>query len=177
MTVKTFILFSVLATNLNAATTNITKRFEYDGRIYFNATHSGMHGEDYLLNEQLSNVKLNSHFNLSEQVKLRALFTYNTIPVPSKSLTLNKAASLATLNLQSGYKFKIKNLPAEMIGFYEHSYQSLVLKLPKKKIGVGLNLSLSRYVNIQFQYFTTYKYAKQNRNLGDTLVGQLVVNC
>lgn len=165
--INIFIL--VVSTGVNAAV--VEKHFSYEGRIYFDETHAGLH------DEQLSNIKLNTHFNISEQAKFHALFIYNTLPAPNKVPTPNKIAPPATFNLQSGYKFEIKNLPAEVIGFYEHSYQSLVLKLPKQKIGAGLNFSPSRSFNIQLQYFTTYNYAKKNEKMDGTLVAQLVVSC
>jgi hypothetical protein len=58
------------------------KKFTYDGHIFFNATNSAAQGERYLLNQQLSNIKLGSEWQLTDWNKANALLIYNTVPTP-----------------------------------------------------------------------------------------------
>lgn len=57
-------------------------QFSYHGHVYVNASHSGAAGEKYLLNQQLSNVKLYSDYQLFNDVKLHTLLIYNSVPNP-----------------------------------------------------------------------------------------------
>ena len=50
-----------------------TKRFSYEGHLFFNATNSAVRGEKYLLNQQLSNVKLGSELLLNDWSKMKGL--------------------------------------------------------------------------------------------------------
>lgn len=59
-----------------------TKRFSYEGHLFFNATNSAVRGEKYLLNQQLSNVKLGSELLLNDWNKIKGLLIYNTLPTP-----------------------------------------------------------------------------------------------
>ncbi|MBX3709718.1 MAG: LbtU family siderophore porin [Gammaproteobacteria bacterium] len=63
-------------------TPSIKKNFSYDGHIFFNATKSGVQGERYLLNEQLSNIKLTTDWQLTSWLKWHGLLIYNTLPTP-----------------------------------------------------------------------------------------------
>jgi hypothetical protein len=58
------------------------KNFSHEGHIFFNATNSATQGERYLLNQQLSNIKLGSELKLTDWNKLKALLIYNTLPTP-----------------------------------------------------------------------------------------------
>ncbi|WP_454783902.1 LbtU family siderophore porin [Legionella sp. WA2024007413] len=58
------------------------KRFSYEGHIYFNATNSAVQGERYLLNQQLSNIKLGSEIQMNDWTKVKGLLIYNTLPTP-----------------------------------------------------------------------------------------------
>lgn len=58
------------------------KRFSYEGHIFFNATNSAVQGERYLLNQQLSNVKLGSELQINDWNKTKGLLIYNTLPTP-----------------------------------------------------------------------------------------------
>lgn len=57
-------------------------KFSYHGHVYFNASHSGVAGEKYLLNQQISNVKLYSDYQLFSDSKLHTLLIYNSAPNP-----------------------------------------------------------------------------------------------
>ncbi|KTD39455.1 coiled-coil protein [Legionella moravica] len=54
----------------------------YDGHLFFNATNSAAQGERYLLNQQLSNIKLGSEWRVTDWNKVNALLIYNTVPTP-----------------------------------------------------------------------------------------------
>lgn len=64
------------------STPNDELNFTYDGHLFFNATTSALQGEKYLLNQQLSNLKLNSELQINELSKIKGLFIYNTLPTP-----------------------------------------------------------------------------------------------
>jgi hypothetical protein len=70
----------------------------------------------------------------------------------------HEGAKPATFSAQAGYQFNIKNIPAKLISFYDISFQSLGLQIPKKRVGVGLNLFPVKYVDIGFQCFKDYAY-------------------
>lgn len=50
--------------------------------MYFNVTHSGVQGEKYLLNQQLSSVQLLADLRLTEKTKIHSLLVYNPDPTP-----------------------------------------------------------------------------------------------
>lgn len=52
------------------------------GHMYFNVTHSGVQGEQYLLNQQLSNIKLIADWRFVPWGKLHGLMIYNSWPTP-----------------------------------------------------------------------------------------------
>ncbi|KTC98431.1 LbtU family siderophore porin [Legionella erythra] len=58
------------------------ERFSYQGHVFFNVSDSALAGERYLLNQQLSNVKLESDLALWEQSGVKGLLIYNTLPTP-----------------------------------------------------------------------------------------------
>ncbi len=58
------------------------KRFSYEGHVFFNATNSAVQGEKYLLNQQLSNIKLGSELQINDWNKTKGLLIYNTLPTP-----------------------------------------------------------------------------------------------
>ncbi|ETO94289.1 LbtU family siderophore porin [Legionella oakridgensis] len=300
--------------------------FTYDGHLFFNATNSAVQGEKYLLNQQLSNIKLNSELQMTAEHKLKGLFIYNTVPTPiapkyyfdqlyeefnpelsnwtvqagknwlafgrykndliykpltkalgqtnesvvflgydatyyvnlsffhpysrirSSPLPLyynldlgihhtyfdvgasylysiadsqifqynkgfggfsarpihshipgaaayinmkyqkfsayltyvtainsfavnelsynKKGASPGAFSLQGVYTIHIKNIPLKLIGFYDHSYQALPLKLPSRRIGIGLSSDINRYCTVQFQYAKDYGYANTMSSSG-----------
>ncbi|WP_165474787.1 LbtU family siderophore porin [Legionella nagasakiensis] len=300
--------------------------FSYDGHLFFNATNSAMQGEKYLLNQQLSNIKLNSELQMTAEHKIKGLFIYNTVPTPVaptyyvdqlygefnpglsnwtaqagknwlafgrykndliyKPLTkalgqTNKSAFVidyhsthyaslsffypssrirssslpiyynldiglhhtyveagasylysiadsqifqynkgfggflanpihshipgvsgyinmnyqqfstyltyvtalhpfqinelsynhqgavpSAVSIQSAYAINIRNIPLKIIGFYDHSFQALSLKLPKRRIGIGLSGEFNRYITIQFQYGKDNGYASNRSSTG-----------
>ncbi|QRN03058.1 LbtU family siderophore porin [Legionella sp. MW5194] len=58
------------------------ERFSYQGHVFFNVSDSAMAGERYLLNQQLSNVKLESDWAFREKSQIKGLLIYNTLPTP-----------------------------------------------------------------------------------------------
>ncbi|KTD46988.1 coiled-coil protein [Legionella rubrilucens] len=58
------------------------ERFAYQGHVFFNVSDSALAGERYLLNQQLSNVKLESDWAFSEKSQIKGLLIYNTLPTP-----------------------------------------------------------------------------------------------
>lgn len=67
----------------------------------------------------------------------------------------------------------IKKTPVKLIGFYEYSYEALALRIPKKRLGVGLAAYPKRYLTAQFQYFKDYEYSSNDEASGltKTIVG------
>ncbi|WP_420911421.1 LbtU family siderophore porin [Legionella norrlandica] len=59
-----------------------SEKFTYDGHIFFNATNSAIQGEKYLLNQQLSNIKLGSELHVTDWNKIKGLLIFNTLPTP-----------------------------------------------------------------------------------------------
>lgn len=308
-----FLAFANSASNLNK-----DKKFTYEGHVFFNATNSAAQGEKYLLNQQLSNIKLGSEWQLADWNRVKGLLIYNTLPTPiapslyfeqlydkfdlnssdlffdvgrkwlsfgnykndliykpltkalgqtneitsvfgydslyyanvslfepysriqssfiplyynfnmgihnknydiggsylrsfadtqlaqynkgfggflSRSiksdvpgfasyvnLQKNKWSTYITyvaalhpfavedmsyndkgaipkaFSIQSGYELQIKNIPYKIIGFYDYSFQALALRLPKKRVGLGVSAYPSQYLSLQFQYFKDYGY-------------------
>ncbi|AMP91030.2 LbtU family siderophore porin [Legionella pneumophila] len=58
------------------------EKFTYDGHLFFNATNPAMQGEKYVLNQQLSNIKMGSELQLTDRNKMKGLLIYNTSPTP-----------------------------------------------------------------------------------------------
>lgn len=61
---------------------DVGNKLTYQGHLYFNATKSGLQGEKYLLNQQISNLKLFLQQRLSPWGELKALAIYNKLPTP-----------------------------------------------------------------------------------------------
>jgi hypothetical protein len=61
-------------------------------------------------------------------------------------------------SIQSGYEVTVKNIPSKVIGFYDRTFQALALRLPEQRLGVGLNVYPSKYLDLQFQYAKDYNY-------------------
>lgn len=59
-----------------------SQNFTYDGHIFFNATNSAIQGEKYLLNQQLSNIKLGTELQVTDWNKMKGLLIFNTLPTP-----------------------------------------------------------------------------------------------
>ncbi|RUR06320.1 LbtU family siderophore porin [Legionella sp. km772] len=343
----TALIFLFNFTSYAKALNTESKQFSYEGHLFFNATNSAAQGERYLLNQQLSNVKLGSELMLNDWNKAKSLLIYNTVPTPInpqlyfdqlynqfkipgsnmyfdggkkwinfgnyktdliyKPLTkalgqTNEAAAVlgfdaafysnvslftpyskiashslpfynlnigthkqyydigasyiyslaesqlfqynkgfggfleqrihskvpgfaayANINyqkigfyltyvsavrpflmrelsfdgtgasphafsLQTTYTIMLKNRPVKLIGLYDYSYEALALRIPKQRIGWGFAAYPKQYLNLQFQYFKDYEYAKQDvaSGLNKTIFGtskilntyalQLVVN-
>ena len=56
--------------------------FTFGGHVYYVATHAGLQGERYLLNQEFTSVKLSGDLALSPTSHLHGLFIYNTTPSP-----------------------------------------------------------------------------------------------
>ncbi|HHT9995392.1 TPA: siderophore legiobactin import outer membrane protein LbtU [Legionella pneumophila] len=56
------------------------EKLTYDGHLFFNATNSAIQGEKYLLNQQLSNIKMGSELQVTDWNKMKGLLIYNTLP-------------------------------------------------------------------------------------------------
>ncbi|QLZ69353.1 MULTISPECIES: LbtU family siderophore porin [Legionella] len=123
--------------------------------------------------------------------KAGASLTYVTAvhPFQLSELSYNrKGAKPQAFSLQSSYELMIKKTPVKLIGFYEYSYDALALRIPKKRLGVGLAAYPKRYLTAQFQYFKDYEYSSHDEASGltKTIVGssakvntfalQLIVN-
>lgn len=52
------------------------------GHMYFNVSHSGIQGEQYLLNQQLSTMKLITDFRPTTWARVHGLLIYNSVPTP-----------------------------------------------------------------------------------------------
>ncbi|WP_454780971.1 LbtU family siderophore porin [Legionella sp. WA2022007384] len=83
--IATFAAFLLVSFNIFAKSALFEwhpKRFTYEGHVYFNATNSAVQGGRYLLNQQLSNVKLGSELQMNDWSKVKGLLIYNTLPTP-----------------------------------------------------------------------------------------------
>ncbi|MFO3150648.1 siderophore legiobactin import outer membrane protein LbtU, partial [Legionella pneumophila serogroup 1] len=58
------------------------EKLTYDGHLFFNAANSAIQGEKYLLNQQLSNIKMGSELQVTDWNKMKGLLIYNTLPTP-----------------------------------------------------------------------------------------------
>lgn len=100
----------------------------------------------------------------------------------------NKGAKPSTFSLQSVYAFQIKGISFEGIIFGDYARNALALRLPEKRVGLGLNMFPHKYLDVQFQYFKDYLYSqnteaaglgnivKGNGDINNTFALQLVVN-
>lgn len=100
----------------------------------------------------------------------------------------NRGAKPKAISLQSVYSFQIKGISFQGIVFGDYTHEALALRLPEKRIGIGLNMFPHKYLDIQFQYFKDYLYAKNtqgaglgnsvkgNGNMNNTFALQFVVN-
>lgn len=92
------------------------------------------------------------------------------------------------ISIQQGYKSQLRNTPYHIIGFYDYTFESLGLRLPKRRVGLGLNLFPHPYLDLQFQYAKDFNYTshdvsiglgkviKGNSTITNTVAMQLVVN-
>lgn len=71
----------------------------------------------------------------------------------------NKRALPKAFSIQSTYSTNIRTLPIKLIGFYEKSFQTLALKLPKQRIGLGLSGEITPHLTLQFQGIKDYAYS------------------
>lgn len=55
------------------------EKLTYDGHLFFNAANSAIQGEKYLLNQQLSNIKMGSELQVTDWNKMKGLLIYNTL--------------------------------------------------------------------------------------------------
>lgn len=100
----------------------------------------------------------------------------------------NKGAAPSAFSIQSNHTFQLKHIPLQAVVFGDYTREALALRLPEKRIGVGLNIYPSKYLDVQFQYFKDYPYSQHtiasglntivsgNKNINNTLALQLVVN-
>jgi len=77
---------------------------------------------------------------------------------------------------------------ADIIGLYDQSFQALALQLPKRRLGMGINIFPNRHTEIQFEYYKDYAYKNSVTASGlnyamtgrskvtDTYALQLIVN-
>lgn len=103
---------------------------------------------------------LASYFNIKYK-KFNTYISYVAAirPFALEDLSYNfKRATPKAFSIQSGYDFQIKSIPSKFIGFYDHSFQALALRVPQQRAGVGLSLFPSRYLSLQFQYFKDFGY-------------------
>ena len=101
--------------------------------------------------------------------KINANLTYVTAVTyfEKGDLSYNQqGAQPSAVSLQSGYEFDTGFCPAKIIGFYDHSFQSLALKLPEERAGIGLNLFPVKYVDVQFQFYKEYSYPENAKSSG-----------
>ncbi len=77
-----------------------TERLRITASLFLNATRSGIQGENYLLNEQLSNIKLNTDLRLDEWNRFHSVLIYNTAPTPINPELYFDEAYLQTKNIK-----------------------------------------------------------------------------
>ncbi len=76
-----------------------------------------------------------------------------------EDLSYNKrGARPKAFSIQTGYDLYFKNTPVKVTGFYDYSFQSLALRLPKRRAGIGFSVNPVSYLSLQFQYFKDYGY-------------------
>lgn len=78
----------------------------------------------------------------------------------------NSGATPGAVSIQSGYDLEVKNLPFKLIVFYDRSFEALALRLPKQRIGMGLNVYPTKYLDVQFQYFQDDGYGENVASAG-----------
>lgn len=103
---------------------------------------------------------LAAYININHN-KLSTYITYVTAVhsfLPEEISYNNRGARPKAFSFQSGYELHVKNIPYKITGFYDYSFESLALRLPKERIGVGLSAYPIRYLSLQFQYFKDYGY-------------------
>lgn len=71
---------SVASPNENGLLTN--SKFTHEGHIFYNASLTGSADEKYLLNQDVTNIKLSSQLQLNEWSKIYGLLIYTTVPTP-----------------------------------------------------------------------------------------------
>src|SRR6185312_1271406 len=97
--------------------------------------------------------------------KLFADFTYVSATDKFSASEISyqkKGAKPAAFSFQSGYEFEIRPIPfpLQSVIFYDRSFQSLALKLPKQRVGIGLNFSPHPKMNLQLQISKDWNYDK-----------------
>lgn len=87
--IRTIIILGILMLNVTGlafadAGDSLFKneKLTYDGHLFFNAANSAIQGEKYLLNQQLSNIKMGSELQVTDWNKMKGLLIYNTLPTP-----------------------------------------------------------------------------------------------
>jgi len=80
--IAAIILLIFLVSNVLAEPSLTSPFFSYNGVTYLNVTHSGLHGEKYLLNKQLSTVQISLDLRPVPWGKFHSLFIYNRTPTP-----------------------------------------------------------------------------------------------
>lgn len=83
-----------------------------------------------------------------------ALRSFNTMDMSYQ----NKGAQPAAASLQVGYDFNFHHVPMEGLILYDASFQALALQLPKRRVGMGLNIYPNKSLDIQFEYFRDKSY-------------------
>ena len=134
-------------------------------------------------------------FSAYTNLKYKKFTTYITYVSALTTFDTNElsyqghAARPMAVSMQSGYEMLlVKNIPARAIIFYDTSFQALALRLPKERIGIGLDIYPSRYADIQLQLSRDYNYASGvvasglntrvtgNSSRTSTLALQLILN-
>ncbi|VEG90855.1 LbtU family siderophore porin [Legionella spiritensis] len=76
------LLHMIVLNGRTYALPRISDKLSYQGHVFFNVTDSAPVGESYLLNQQLSSVKLESEYQPGKWSRLKGLLIYNTTPTP-----------------------------------------------------------------------------------------------
>lgn len=171
---RTILLAFLLLSTTGVAATKKTLQpgqFSYDGHVFLNATKSAVRGENYLLNEQLSNIKLATDWQIKSWLKWHGLVIYNTAPTPiMPTIFIEQAYLEANHPTKSGwfmvagkkwltfgnykndliYKPLTKalgqtNNGAFEIGYDQHYYANATLAYPHSKVRTS---SLPLYYNL-----------------------------
>ncbi|KTD73080.1 LbtU family siderophore porin [Legionella tucsonensis] len=109
-----------------------------------------------------------AHANLNyKNIGINLTYVTAVRPFQSSELSYNKKGAIPqAFSIQSSYYLMIKKAPVKLIGFYEYSYETLALRIPKKRFGVGLSAYPKRYLTAQFQYFKDYEYSSKDEASG-----------
>ncbi|WP_232051843.1 LbtU family siderophore porin [Aquicella siphonis] len=129
--------------------------FNYDGHVFFNVSQSGAQGEKYLLNEQLSNIKLATDWRPASWVKWHGLLIYNTSPTP---ITPALYFEQAFFDFQSGrMPDKYISIGKKWLPFGSYK-NDLIYKPLTKALGQTNELALELgYDNVNYASLSFYK--------------------